>query len=87
MTNLRWRRREMDVAWVLLVGLTLAMFLLDHEPLRRSGLVVMLLGMAVLKSVLIGAFFMGLGRASRPALALLTASFVTLGGMLTMLLI
>lgn len=87
MTSPGRRRREMDAAWVLLVGLTLAMFLLDQASQHRPWLVGMLLGIAVLKSVLIAAIFMGLLRASRPALALITLSFFLLGGALTVLLI
>ncbi len=86
MTGPGRKQRETDIAWVLLVGLTLAMFLLDLDHRLRPWLVGMLLGMAVLKSVLIGAVFMGLLRASRPALALLTLSFLLLGGALAALL-
>lgn len=87
MTSLERKRREVDLTWGLLVGLTLAMVLADRDAPRSSWLPGVILGAAVLKSALIGASFMGLGRASRPALALLTASFVALGGLLTLLLI
>lgn len=80
------KRREIDLTWVSLVGLTLAMFLLDRDPQLRPWLVGVLFGIAVLKSILIGAIFMGLLRASRPALVLIALSFLSLGGALTALL-
>lgn len=86
MTSPATRRRELDAAWVLLIGLTLAMFLLDRAPERAAWLLGALLGMAVLKSVVIGASFMGLLRASRPALAVLATSFAALACALAALL-
>lgn len=86
MNNSTKKQRQIDLVWLLLIGLTIAMFLLDHDSQNQPWFVAAILGMAVLKSTMISAIFMGLLRASRPALFALTSSFIALGGTLTLLL-
>lgn len=75
--------KAIDVTWVLLIGLTLAMWWADQSGSSAAAI----LGIALFKGVLISAIFMGLWRASRSALVLLCVGLVAIVGISLALLV
>ncbi len=75
--------KAIDVTWVLLIGLTFAMWWADQSEASDAAI----LGMALIKGVLISAVFMGLWRASRSALMLLCVALAGIVGISIALLV
>ena len=71
-------RRVIDVACVLVVAATIAMYFIDQQSAADASSTQAILGLALAKCILVGAIFMGLMWKSKGLFAIVAGMFVSL---------